>query len=191
MASIPGPAGHAVLEVSPALIGSVVWQSNLSGGKLTKTGPGLQCGLAQSVQSGYFIVQLPGTSCACVQSAPESHQAASAQLPRQQTSFCRALPRLGASHCRVHRSQGQTERPHAPPARGQRALRQRRIADGRGREGEGKCGKQPGCECRARLYRYCRFGTRAAHPGQRSSRRAGRTGIVWALAQPGREAEGS
>lgn len=97
MASIPGPAGHAMLEVSPPLIGSVVWKSNLSGGKLMKTGPGLQRGLAQSVQSGYFIVQLPGTSCACVQSAPESHQAASAQLPRQQT-FCGALPRLRALH---------------------------------------------------------------------------------------------
>lgn len=31
MASVPGPAGHAVLEVSPPLIGSVVWQSNLIG----------------------------------------------------------------------------------------------------------------------------------------------------------------
>lgn len=29
MAGVPGPAGHAMLEVSPALIGSVVWQSNL------------------------------------------------------------------------------------------------------------------------------------------------------------------
>lgn len=31
MASVPGPAGHTVLEVSPPLIGSVVWQSNLIG----------------------------------------------------------------------------------------------------------------------------------------------------------------
>ena len=31
MASGPGPAGHATLEVPPPLIGSVVWQSNLIG----------------------------------------------------------------------------------------------------------------------------------------------------------------
>lgn len=31
MAGIPGPAGHTMLEVSPPLIGSVVWQSNLIG----------------------------------------------------------------------------------------------------------------------------------------------------------------
>ena len=43
-----------------------------------KIGPGLRHGLAQSAQSGYFIVQLPGTSCACVQSGPNSPSAASA-----------------------------------------------------------------------------------------------------------------
>lgn len=31
MAGVPGPAVHTVLEVSPPLIGSVVWQSNLIG----------------------------------------------------------------------------------------------------------------------------------------------------------------
>lgn len=62
MASVPGPAGHAMLEVPPPVIGSVVWQSNLIG-KTNGSSPGLQHGLAQSVQSGYFIVQLPGTSC--------------------------------------------------------------------------------------------------------------------------------
>lgn len=48
-----------------------------------KTGPGLQHGLAQSAQSGYFIVQLPGTSCACVQSALRAVGLHPPQLPRQ------------------------------------------------------------------------------------------------------------
>lgn len=72
-----------MLEVSPALIGSVVWQSNLIEEKLMKTGPGLQHGLAQSAQSGYFIVQLPGTSCACVQSALRATGLHPPQLPQQ------------------------------------------------------------------------------------------------------------
>lgn len=80
MAGIPGPAGHAVLEVPPPVIGSVVWQSNLTG-KTKGSSPGLQHGLAQSVQSGYFIVQLPGTSCVRAHRAPESRSAAAAQLP--------------------------------------------------------------------------------------------------------------
>lgn len=74
-----------------------------------KTGPGLQHGLAQSVQSGYFIVQLPGTSCACVQSAPNSHQAASAPaaqpaaLPLQSSSTAPAVGalRFGGFYARV------------------------------------------------------------------------------------------
>lgn len=47
-----------------------------------KTGPGLQHGLAQSAQSGYFIVQLPGTSCACVQSALRAIRLHPPQLPQ-------------------------------------------------------------------------------------------------------------
>lgn len=48
-----------------------------------KAGPGLQQGLAQSALSGYFIVQLTGTSCACVQSALNNHYTSSAAAARE------------------------------------------------------------------------------------------------------------
>lgn len=62
-----------------------------------KTGPGLQHGLAQSAQSGYFIVQLPGTSCACVQSALRAIRLHPPQLPQQPQQP--PVPKLRCSGC--------------------------------------------------------------------------------------------
>lgn len=63
-----------------------------------KTGPGLQYGLAQSAQSGYFIVQLPGTSCACVQSALRAirlHPPQLLQQPPVPKLWCRGCSGAG------------------------------------------------------------------------------------------------